>query len=309
MSSVDCPPRLARCAKHTASDMPIPDHYATFGVLPSAEGIVIRAAYRALAQRYHPDKWTGDPSEAHCRMSELNEAYRVLSDGTLRAEYDAALEADGRADFRSEECQDHSEDFDIALQQLEGRWAIAVEIYPDLIATRKALTRISTSLAFGFVTTLLESRQFMHRDEIAKTLERSYLRRYFGASPKVVAYAKELITGGHREAALTLNRFVEVMGSEVDADLLIGRIEKQFVIRSERLKRADLVGLAEEVRRNGYFDEAVRLARLLGYEVNERHSGLIRFSVEITVKSPQDSNWRFESVQDFVRWVQTNLCG
>jgi curved DNA-binding protein CbpA len=28
------------------------DYYATLGVLPSAEDIVIRAAYKALAQRY-----------------------------------------------------------------------------------------------------------------------------------------------------------------------------------------------------------------------------------------------------------------
>ena len=37
--------------------------YEILGVSPQAEDIVIRAAYRALAQRYHPDK-SDEPKEA-----------------------------------------------------------------------------------------------------------------------------------------------------------------------------------------------------------------------------------------------------
>ncbi|MGI9227665.1 MAG: DnaJ domain-containing protein [Gammaproteobacteria bacterium] len=32
------------------------NHYSTLGVTQDAEDVVIKAAYRALAQRYHPDK-------------------------------------------------------------------------------------------------------------------------------------------------------------------------------------------------------------------------------------------------------------
>ena len=32
------------------------DYYKILGVLDNAEDIVIKAAYRALAQKYHPDK-------------------------------------------------------------------------------------------------------------------------------------------------------------------------------------------------------------------------------------------------------------
>ena len=36
------------------------DYYCILGVIKSAEDIVIKAAYRALAQKYHPDKFEGD---------------------------------------------------------------------------------------------------------------------------------------------------------------------------------------------------------------------------------------------------------
>ena len=64
------------------------DYYRTLGILDDAEDIIVRAAYRALAQRYHPDKWGGDQSDATKRMAEINEAYGVLSDPIKRTQYD-----------------------------------------------------------------------------------------------------------------------------------------------------------------------------------------------------------------------------
>lgn len=66
------------------------DYYALLGVLPEAEDVVIKAAYRALAQRYHPDRFDRSAEEATLRMIEINEAYQVLSDPDLRLAYDEA---------------------------------------------------------------------------------------------------------------------------------------------------------------------------------------------------------------------------
>lgn len=54
------------------------DYYAILWVIPQAEDIVIRAAYKALAQRYHPDRYEAAKNEAHARMAKINEAYTVL---------------------------------------------------------------------------------------------------------------------------------------------------------------------------------------------------------------------------------------
>jgi hypothetical protein len=62
-------------------------------VSQTSEDVVIRAAYRALMRRYHPD---ADPSgDAAQRARAINAAYAVLSDPEQRTRYDGSLAAQG----------------------------------------------------------------------------------------------------------------------------------------------------------------------------------------------------------------------
>ncbi len=63
------------------------DPYAVLQVAPTAHDHVLKAAYRALASLYHPDR-NPDP-EAHRKMVELNRAWRMVSSPKKRAAYDA----------------------------------------------------------------------------------------------------------------------------------------------------------------------------------------------------------------------------
>ena len=62
------------------------DYYEILQVSPNAEPSVITAAYRRLAQTYHPDV-AGNPAYS-ARMAVINEAYGILSDPARRAAYD-----------------------------------------------------------------------------------------------------------------------------------------------------------------------------------------------------------------------------
>ena len=64
------------------------DFYKILGVSEDSEKIVIDAAFRALAKKYHPDVWTGSKLVAEKKIREINEAYEVLSDSKRRKEYD-----------------------------------------------------------------------------------------------------------------------------------------------------------------------------------------------------------------------------
>ena len=66
--------------------MPEKNYYKILQIDPSAEPEVMQAAYRRLAQKYHPD--ANMSSDATCRMQELNEAYEVLCDPVKRATFD-----------------------------------------------------------------------------------------------------------------------------------------------------------------------------------------------------------------------------
>lgn len=69
--------------------MPAETHYDVLQVRRDASAEVIRAAYRALAQKWHPDR-NGDAT-ATAKFQEIEAAYRVLSDPDQRAKYDAEI--------------------------------------------------------------------------------------------------------------------------------------------------------------------------------------------------------------------------
>lgn len=68
------------------------DYYEVLGLQKGASADEIKRAYRKLAMKWHPDKWT-QASEAEQKTAEVNfkevgEAYAVLSDDQKRARYD-----------------------------------------------------------------------------------------------------------------------------------------------------------------------------------------------------------------------------
>ena len=53
------------------------DPYEVLELKPGATDDEIKAAYRRLAKKYHPDL-NGGSAEAEAKMKEVNEAYSVL---------------------------------------------------------------------------------------------------------------------------------------------------------------------------------------------------------------------------------------
>ncbi|ABA03466.1 Heat shock protein DnaJ [Nitrobacter winogradskyi Nb-255] len=73
-------------------------YYETLEVDRNADDTKLKAAFRKLAMKWHPDRNPGD-SSSEMRFKEINEAYEVLKDSNKRAAYDrfghAAFEQGG----------------------------------------------------------------------------------------------------------------------------------------------------------------------------------------------------------------------
>jgi DnaJ-class molecular chaperone len=198
------------------------DHYRILGVIQDAEDIVIKAAYRALAQKYHPDKWAGPPEDATMRMSEINKAFAVLSDQVKRKQYDINLS--------SNEYNEPEEDFSNTVDEddlstsLDYNWSTVVKYFPDLEDIFNDLSKISRPLAQTYKVYLLEKKEFSKRKVIADKLEREFLEKYFGTNEEIIKFSKFLIGWGVKNAAKELNQAINLLGNDIQPKSIINKI-------------------------------------------------------------------------------------
>ncbi|MBP8203704.1 MAG: DnaJ domain-containing protein [Pseudomonas sp.] len=66
--------------------MDFKDYYKILGLEPGADDKAVKAAYRKLARKYHPD--VSKEKDAEDKFKEVAEAYEVLKSAEKRAEYD-----------------------------------------------------------------------------------------------------------------------------------------------------------------------------------------------------------------------------
>lgn len=78
------------------------DYYEVLGVDQDSSLPEIRAAYRRVALKYHPDKSSIDPGKAADMFRKLTAASDLLSDSAKRAEYDKIYTARKNAQKRFE---------------------------------------------------------------------------------------------------------------------------------------------------------------------------------------------------------------
>ena len=70
-------------------------YYEILEISPNASQDVIRAAYKAMCKKYHPDNTQDDGEDEE--IKKINEAYSVLIDPATREEYDRKLADDAHA--------------------------------------------------------------------------------------------------------------------------------------------------------------------------------------------------------------------
>lgn len=159
--------------------------YELLNVSPGASRDEIRAAYRAMARRWHPDRFMAGPERdwANDRMADINAAYRVCLD-SLR-------------DVRTAPIDDSESFSDVQLLVDAGMY----------VSARRKLMGMSTRCAewnylFGWI--------LMHTDRLEKAL--IYLSVAAHQKPECAKYARALAEAqGMATSASRLSRLLSRM--------------------------------------------------------------------------------------------------
>lgn len=204
------------------------DYYRALGVLRNAEEIVIKAAYKALAQKYHPDRLPDHEKEsATQKMIEINEAKEVLLNTSKREQYNKEY------DKQNIDRQSYGSEFNEQEQFNKGSikdddWNTALSYYPDLKKIIKYLGLISTNLANLFKNYMIESRRFEDRHKISEAIENDYLIRFYGDDKNTRIYVKNLLLNNLKHAAIEINKHILIMGNSITYNQIYPKIEKKF---------------------------------------------------------------------------------
>ena len=184
---------------------------------------LIEAAYKALVKIYHPDVYKGDKKSLNRKISEINEAYEILSNFNKKEIYDKKLKK-----YQIEKSFDYSdeefEDKDIFNNKfIDEDWEIALLVYPELEQNKNILSKYSQKLGLQFQFYLLETKEFYKYESIKNRFINAFLERKFGTSHEIKTFSKILIENNFRKNAIYLNKLIKVIGSKSEK-----RIVKTF---------------------------------------------------------------------------------
>ena len=206
------------------------DYYAVLGLARNAEPAVVRAAYKALAQHYHPDQ-AENKDEATKTFQEINEAHSVLSDEQKRRSYDHARGKGPQA--TGNQFDDDSAAESQNNDPVYRGWEQVCEIYPELEDCAAKLDRIAFRLGYVYRAMMIDIKEYKHGVEIAEVMEREFLETYFGSHDVVIDFAKHLISQRQKGAAKKLNQLILLFGSNHDDDAatrIVQKIKSEFNI-------------------------------------------------------------------------------
>ncbi len=124
------------------------DYYEALGVDEDATQEQIKAAYRTLAKKYHPD--VNDAPNAAAVFRLIQEAYQTLSDPQKREHYDHC-DSDDEQESVQEEPKNYTAQYVYSFDS---------DIAPPQSERRKDIPIIDSLLAIAIVTTILNG--FLH---------------------------------------------------------------------------------------------------------------------------------------------------
>ena len=128
------------------------NYYELLGVSPSVNNADLRRAFRQLSKRLHPDTTSLPSDEATRKFQNVCEAYDLLSDPVLRANYDLSLKQE--KNFNNQKTESNA----TSMEPIQFSKSIGVRrpfSGGELFSLFLLITSIFLSLALGVFIALL----------------------------------------------------------------------------------------------------------------------------------------------------------
>jgi hypothetical protein len=201
------------------------NYYEVLGVNIKAEAIVIRSAYKAMVQKYHPDKAVGQKQiDKYLEKTKLiNEAYNVLSDEAKRQKYDEELSNNKSEKNLNNEGFKKDNDSSSKKQsnQSSDDWETVIKYFPDVNTYYNELEEISEVLAGEFKLYILNEKEFKKAKDFYEKLKKRFFYDVFGNYKECQYFGLWLLKNKKKELFLEFREIFCLMSKSIDSKELI----------------------------------------------------------------------------------------
>lgn len=183
---------------------PSKDYYAVLGLSSQADPEVVKAAHRALAKKFHPDRNQDDDGEPKQKFHDIQEAYEVLCDDDRLKQYLRL-----RAQVKMQEQMQMTRAAGPHLRprvylKLDDRWEHLVRKYPELSQHYAKFCFMSHKLGNQFKLIILGTQDHGRFGRVAAKLERQFYRKHFSCHRNLQTLARKLADNHRRHAVRML---------------------------------------------------------------------------------------------------------
>jgi hypothetical protein len=266
----------------------VKDHYAVLGIARDAPAEVVRAAFRVLVQKYHPDRNTD--SDAGRRAEEINIAYSVLKDPRQRALYDQQLppvhDASPGPVHRDAGAHGPSPDSFQAspapMRRTAGRTTYE-------LLFRDGIVREHLEWTETVQKTRHDHRLFVGRGEYVgiESLPRQRLWLRLGDMDQLIERTGELLPVAIGQSVTLVTIYQPGVAKPAVPLALINRASRRwFLLESLTTVTTALLSTGESLVQAGRFLAAFSAALILLYFTLLRHAGILGWAVGLVLMVP-----------------------
>ena len=207
------------------------NHYKTLNIADLEQALISAGYNKSKAELLKRRDDFESVAAYEAKLSEIEEAYQVLSNKSAKMAHDLALlqeQMEQQAHPSSTPPVAQVSTYTSIASTLDQDWALASEHFPLITHEYDRLLKFDVQLAKTYQTQLHGRGAYKDSTSLKNKLEKDYFFGIYGNNIPAKAYAKKLLLSNWRAAAEKFYASLQLLGHVVSIADLIIQIEKEF---------------------------------------------------------------------------------